>query len=728
MNWLTDWLEWLMIPDAIEWAAENYPESIIDYGLDPMLSAAVAATWLAGAVLLINVVFRRWLSAGQLCWLWGLVLVRLLIPVAPESRLSLQNIPAAFERIQEDRSAAALGLAPAAASLSGDSASAAAEPAAESPSSASESMLGWIDLLVTAVALSWPIGVVVVIGRTVAGQWWMARRLSTAMTVRDERILSVWQACCAIAARRQPLPILATDAVDQPALYGVLRPRLLLPAGILDLDDARLRMVMLHELAHLHRHDLLVNWWVAAVRTVHWCNPIAWLATARLHSLREQACDAFALRALGAQQARAYSELLIELATRAPVRSRWQITMPVSVLGLLRPRLRRWSFRNRLRSLPTAATQSSPRQVALVSTLFAGLAISGLTDANATPAPLPSYSGHPQFGVVSPDGIRASPGWSDSTQSRVEGPVVERDYDLTDVMAVCGTHSTTTGSRTEVASSLRLIVAGLAGLVRKDGTDSLSDEQFRMTENVIHLTGPERWHREVERVMHVWTEGGCDQIVLECRMLKSSFDYLASNWERIEAATVSTETELFPETDAGTVVTMESGTYAARPVAVAKIDDQRLGSLVKRVQGDPRSYCVFAPKFTVFNGQNILMASVLIRPFVTGLRLTEEHQFQPKIQTFDDGMKINLRPELRRGSEGIQLSGRIEFNSVDEIKTVRVVMAGDRRSIQLPTVQRTRIDISTRLPEEMSLVLGWLPTDKDEDCTYVVLTPRVLKE
>src|SRR3954471_18785941 len=65
-------------------------------GLDDWFQVAVEAgayaVLLAGVVLLINLVFRRWLSAGQMGLLWALVLARLLMPVAPASPLGLANI------------------------------------------------------------------------------------------------------------------------------------------------------------------------------------------------------------------------------------------------------------------------------------------------------------------------------------------------------------------------------------------------------------------------------------------------------------------------------------------------------------------------------------------------------------------------------------------------------------------------------------------------------------
>ena len=98
-----------------------------------------------------------------------------------------------------------------------------------------------------------------------------------------------------IGTRRAPV-LVETDAVDSPALFGLLRPKLLLPTGLIRrLDESELRHVFLHELAHLRRHDVLLNWLAALLQIIHWFNPMIWFGFARMRADREFACDALAL-------------------------------------------------------------------------------------------------------------------------------------------------------------------------------------------------------------------------------------------------------------------------------------------------------------------------------------------------------------------------------------------------------------------------------------------------
>jgi beta-lactamase regulating signal transducer with metallopeptidase domain len=106
-----------------------------------------------------------------------------------------------------------------------------------------------------------------------------------------------------------------TSSVRAPALAGIWRPRILIPEGWLqELPDSELESVLLHELGHHVRGDLVWEWLFAIARCVHWMNPAVWLAERMARRERELACDAWALErtAYPAQ----YGEALLEALRR----------------------------------------------------------------------------------------------------------------------------------------------------------------------------------------------------------------------------------------------------------------------------------------------------------------------------------------------------------------------------------------------------------------------------
>ncbi|MBL9132306.1 MAG: hypothetical protein JNG86_13970, partial [Verrucomicrobiaceae bacterium] len=81
-----------------------------------------------------------------------------------------------------------------------------------------------------------------------------------------------------------------------PMVWGVFRPRLLLPCGFESWSTAKRRGVLLHELAHLRRGDPLALWLAQGVKALHWFNPLAWLTVRQMRADQERACDDTVLR------------------------------------------------------------------------------------------------------------------------------------------------------------------------------------------------------------------------------------------------------------------------------------------------------------------------------------------------------------------------------------------------------------------------------------------------
>ena len=102
-----------------------------------------------------------------------------------------------------------------------------------------------------------------------------------------------------------------------PAVCGLLRPVILVPQNLASaLDTADLRIILLHELAHVKRGDLWVNLAQTLLQIVYFYNPLLWLANAVIRRAREQAVDEAVLVAMG-EKARRYPQTLVSVAKLA---------------------------------------------------------------------------------------------------------------------------------------------------------------------------------------------------------------------------------------------------------------------------------------------------------------------------------------------------------------------------------------------------------------------------
>ncbi len=96
---------------------------------------------------------------------------------------------------------------------------------------------------------------------------------------------------------RQTVRLGISKAVAVPVTFGWLRPVVLLPEAARGWEDAQLREALLHELAHVRRHDWPLQMIARAARALHWFNPLVWLLSRRLLLEAELACDDQVLRA-----------------------------------------------------------------------------------------------------------------------------------------------------------------------------------------------------------------------------------------------------------------------------------------------------------------------------------------------------------------------------------------------------------------------------------------------
>jgi beta-lactamase regulating signal transducer with metallopeptidase domain len=116
---------------------------------------------------------------------------------------------------------------------------------------------------------------------------------------------------------RRRFLVIESELVDAPALHGLLRPVLLLPRGFSKaFDREELRHVVLHELWHLRRFDVAVNWALSVAQALHWFNPLVWFAASRIREERELACDELALSCLEEDERLGYGRTILKLLER----------------------------------------------------------------------------------------------------------------------------------------------------------------------------------------------------------------------------------------------------------------------------------------------------------------------------------------------------------------------------------------------------------------------------
>lgn len=186
------------------------------------------------------------------------------------------------------------------------------------------------------------------------------------------------EACRLAGVRRKP-GLMVTDAISAPSLFGVVNPVILLPRQVAaGKDAAALKLILLHELAHLQRRDLWVQILSSCVIALHWFNPMVWIAARRLRAEAEMAADAHALKCTDAAEAHRFGTMLLGFAQHAA--AGWvAILASATVLGIsANPK----ELRRRIEGLMDIAKGRRTRWVIGMGA-FMMLAVIGLTRAPA---------------------------------------------------------------------------------------------------------------------------------------------------------------------------------------------------------------------------------------------------------------------------------------------------------------------------------------------------------
>jgi beta-lactamase regulating signal transducer with metallopeptidase domain len=150
------------------------------------------------------------------------------------------------------------------------------------------------------VVTLWVAGVVLLSLRLVV-QWLRAGRLARdgAVPARDPWPAAARRLADALGVRRA-VRVLESAALEAPAVLGLVRPVILLPASsLLGLTSAQLEMILAHELAHIRRHDFLVNLLQTVVETLLFYHPAVWWISRCIRAEREHCCDDLAIAVSG---------------------------------------------------------------------------------------------------------------------------------------------------------------------------------------------------------------------------------------------------------------------------------------------------------------------------------------------------------------------------------------------------------------------------------------------
>ena len=293
---------------------------------------AITSSVLILIVLAVRFLLKDRLSARLKYALWGVVLLRLLVPFqvelpAPVSDavpLLVSNAVPAVERWEEpsipvfpQEDFAAFGFSRADFHQM--------EPGEIIPTDTSigywqksqdgETITRYLDLWSPAqiVTVVWSVGT----GLTGAAILLSNLRFSLRLKKRREPV--VWTGGQCPPLQDLPIPVYTAAHLPSPCLFGVFFPAVYLTPGAAE-DAATLRHVLAHELTHYAHRDHLWSLLRCLALALHWYNPLVWLAVGMSKGDGELACDEGAVARLGEEERIPYGRTLVDMVAARSLR------------------------------------------------------------------------------------------------------------------------------------------------------------------------------------------------------------------------------------------------------------------------------------------------------------------------------------------------------------------------------------------------------------------------
>ncbi|MGE6537468.1 M56 family metallopeptidase [Bacillus luti] len=285
---------------------------------DWLIETSLMASILVGFILCIKILFRNKLTPRWQYMLWIVLMIRLLLPWSPDSSYSIysllsysssvsevipKNMPSteSIVNIESDRKV----------ELEANSETVTKNNELEVNASVEQKPPFSLYKLALYV---WLAGVIVLAAITFITNRRLYSYIKKQPDITDEQVVTVFNRCKQTMKMKKAVSLRLAGKISSPTVFSFFRPKVLLSKKHMKvLNEKQLQYVFYHELAHIKRNDVAVNWIMYSLILLNWFNPILWYAYFCMREDQELACDAYALTFIDKEEQIAYGHTIITL-------------------------------------------------------------------------------------------------------------------------------------------------------------------------------------------------------------------------------------------------------------------------------------------------------------------------------------------------------------------------------------------------------------------------------
>lgn len=278
---------------------------MIDNIFRAILTTSLYASIVGLLIILVKILLKDKINSTWHYLIWVVLILKLMIPFGPESVFSLFNVVPSVpqqssiqtyhQQVQQENGAIQNETSTAYISLEGKNTIAA--KAVIKP----QKILFYFWISGSALMLLW----------MMFTYYSLNKKLSKGIEIEAGRLKDVFTNCKIKMKIDRNIGLLLQETVETPSFFGIIFPKILLSPSISGFNDKQLEYILLHELAHYKRKDVLVNYLLLVFQIIHWFNPVLWYCFRCIRRDMETATDEKVLRVLDNSEHKEYGKALL---------------------------------------------------------------------------------------------------------------------------------------------------------------------------------------------------------------------------------------------------------------------------------------------------------------------------------------------------------------------------------------------------------------------------------
>ena len=287
-----------------------------------IIESSIVASFLVGVILLLRLLLKNHMKKSMIYYLWFILIIKLIIPFGPESKLSIFNLVNFSSRyegssliidsnIQENNQSTNQ-------QIPNDKINNNISTDFNSPvnNTVNENSIksnnfnykelmfyGWLS--VAFILILRGLIAYLKLHLSIKKEYLQYKNYDIDIDFsKEKKSLSI----------NKNIGIRITNEINSPSLCGIVKPKILIPLNIVNaVNENEIKYIIMHELCHYKRKDILITWLTSIIKAIHWFNPIIYFGFNIMRSDCEAACDEMVLTKIEDKENLNYGNTIINV-------------------------------------------------------------------------------------------------------------------------------------------------------------------------------------------------------------------------------------------------------------------------------------------------------------------------------------------------------------------------------------------------------------------------------